>query len=110
FASSMAEPAPSVQTLLRTLPKARLVDLGRQFGVAIARPNGVPKGESVARLVGSQQLVFKELVEWMRGDELRLACRGGGSAGPLAERAVGGAAARARRGVGAARLHLRPCP
>jgi SNF2-related domain/Helicase conserved C-terminal domain len=71
----MAEAAPNVQTLLITLPKARLVDLGRQFGVAIAKPNGVPKEESVARLVGSRQLVFRDLVEWMRCDELRLACR-----------------------------------
>lgn len=71
----MPEASPNVDTLLRILPKARLVDLGRQFGVAIAKPNGVPKEESVARLLGSGQLVFQELVEWMRCDELRQACR-----------------------------------
>jgi hypothetical protein len=71
----MAEAAPNVQALLHILPKARLLDLGRQFGVAIAKPNGVPKEESVARLIGSRQLVFRELVECMRCDELRLACR-----------------------------------
>ncbi len=71
----MAEAAPSVRELLHILPKPRLVELGRQFGVAIAKPNGVPKDESVARLIGSRQLVFRDLVEWMRCDELRLACR-----------------------------------
>jgi hypothetical protein len=71
----MPEASPNVDTLLRILPKARLVDLGRQFGVAIAKPNGVPKEESIARLLGSGQLVFRELVEWMRCDELRQACR-----------------------------------
>jgi hypothetical protein len=67
--------APSVRALLSTLPKPRLVDLGRQFGVAIAKPNGVPITESVERLVDSRQLVFAELLEWMRRDELRRACK-----------------------------------
>ena len=42
LALDMPEVSPNVDTLLRLLPKARLVDLGRQFGVAIAKPNGVP--------------------------------------------------------------------
>lgn len=67
--------APSVHALLSTLPKPRLVDLGRQFGVAIAKPNGVPIAESVERLVESKQLVFAELLEWMSRDELRRACK-----------------------------------
>ncbi|MEY4551429.1 MAG: hypothetical protein RL685_7624, partial [Pseudomonadota bacterium] len=71
----MALAAPSVAALLSTLPKPRLVDLGRQFGVAIAKPNGVPITESVDRLVESGQLVFRELLEWMRRDELRKACK-----------------------------------
>ncbi len=71
----MAQLAPSVEALLSTLPKPRLVDLGRQFGVAIAKPNGVPITESVDRLVESGQLVFRELLEWMRRDELRRACK-----------------------------------
>lgn len=75
LALDMPEVSPNVDTLLRLLPKPRLVDLGRQFGVAIAKPNGVPKEESVARVRGSGQLVFRELVEWMRCDELRQACR-----------------------------------
>lgn len=72
---NLASPAPSVAALLSTLPKPRLVDLGRQFGVAIAKPNGVPITESVERLVQSGQLVFRELLEWMRRDELRKACK-----------------------------------
>lgn len=71
----MSHAVPSVAALLSTLPKARLVDLGKQFGVAIAKPNGVPITESVERLVESKQLVFAELLEWMRRDELRNACK-----------------------------------
>jgi hypothetical protein len=72
---TVSHAAPSVEALLSTLPKARLVDLGKQFGVAIAKPNGVPITESVERLVESKQLVFTELLEWMRRDELRKACK-----------------------------------
>src|SRR3954471_17584257 len=71
----LSQPAPSGADLLSTLPKPRLVDLGRQFGVAIAKPNGVPITESVERLVESGQLVFRVLLEWMRRDELRKACK-----------------------------------
>src|SRR5688572_28813587 len=69
----VSQPAPSVASILSTLTKPRLVDLGRQFGVAIAKPNGVPITESVDHLVASKQLVFSELLEWMRRDELRKA-------------------------------------
>lgn len=73
--NSWLKSTPSVATILSTLPKPRLVDLGRQFGVALAKPNGVPVTESVDRLVESGQLVFRELLEWMRRDELRRACK-----------------------------------
>ena len=60
----MTSAAPTVEKLLSTLPKPRLVELGRQFGVAVAKPNGVPKNESVTRLVQSGQLVFRDLLRY----------------------------------------------
>lgn len=77
----MVQLAPSVRNLLSTLPKRRLVDLGRQFGVAIAKPNGVPITENVERLTDSGQLVFRDLLEWMSRDELRSACKDFGLGG-----------------------------
>lgn len=76
----------SVQHLLSALPKPRLVDMGREFGVRVAKPNGVPATESVAHLVQSGQLVFRDLVEWMRCDELMQVCKSHGLKPPQRSR------------------------
>ena len=67
-------PSPSVRTLLESLPsRARLIELGRYFGVFI--PTTGTKAEICAALARSEQIRVRSLVEWMGRDELRAACQ-----------------------------------
>jgi superfamily II DNA or RNA helicase len=64
--------APSIVSVLDTLPKPRLLALGRHVGVGLDASR--TKEEHVARLHASKQLRFGALVAWMERDELRRAC------------------------------------
>ncbi len=68
--------APSTESLLQILPKARLVELGRSFGVAV--PDLAKKEEQIARLVKSDRLAFTQLLSWLGRAELRTACKSHG--------------------------------
>lgn len=67
---------PSTRTVLQVLPKARLLELGRVF--AIALPPGGSKDEHIETLVARNVLRFPELLEALGRDELKLACRSHG--------------------------------
>jgi hypothetical protein len=68
-------PATS-QSLLATLPKARLIDLGRDYGVAL--DPGQAKEAQVEILVGSGRIQFRDLLGRLGRDELKAACRAHG--------------------------------
>lgn len=74
---------PSVASVLETLPKARLIELGRQFGVGLSET--AAKEAQIAALQSSGQVRLQQLVEWMGRDELRRACERHGM--PTKERA-----------------------
>jgi hypothetical protein len=63
----------STESLLSTLTRARLLAIGREFGVAV--PSSLTKEEQVERLKASKQVRFGQLIGWMGRDELRAACR-----------------------------------
>ena len=62
--------------MLSGLTKARLVDLGREFGVATSPRRR--KGEQVEALVGSGQVRFRPLLKVLLRDELKATCRAHG--------------------------------
>ena len=63
---------PTVDSVLETLPRPRLVELGRSFGVGIEE--SATREHHVATLTASGQLRLAQLVTWMGRDELRRAC------------------------------------
>ncbi len=63
----------SLESVLEVLPKARLVELGRHFGVGIE--GNSTKEAQLARLAASHQVRLQQLVSWMGRDELRRACQ-----------------------------------
>lgn len=63
---------PTVDSVLETLPRPRLVELGRSFGVGIEE--SATREHHVATLKASGQLRLAQLVTWMGRDELRRAC------------------------------------
>jgi hypothetical protein len=72
----MTAKAPQVQSILETLTKARLAELARSLGVALA--SQAPREAQVAVLGSSDQLRLRSVVEWMGRDELRRACEAHG--------------------------------
>jgi hypothetical protein len=62
---------PSTRSVLDARPKARLVALGREFGVAV--PPSATKARQVATLLSSQQLRFRDVLRALHRDELRAA-------------------------------------
>lgn len=73
----MSFPAPSVRTLLDSLPsRGRLIELARYFGVFV--PQKGTKAELAAALARSEQVRMRSVVEWMGRDELRAACQAHG--------------------------------
>ncbi len=72
----MTREAPSTRTVLDALSKARLVALGREFGVVVP-PEGT-KQEQVRVLAESNRLRFQQLLSWMGREELRSACKAHG--------------------------------
>ena len=68
--------SPTTESLLAVLPKPRIVELGRTFGVAVLESE--KKEEQIARLLGANRLAFPTLLQWMGRDELRRACKSHG--------------------------------
>ncbi len=66
-------PAPSTRTVLQTLPKTRLLELGRTFAVAVP-PNATKEAQAEA-LAASGAVRFRELLGSLGRDELKAACR-----------------------------------
>ena len=62
----------TLESVLGTLPKGRLVELGRHFAVGL--DDAGTKESHLASLKGSDQLRLHQLVSWMGRDELRRAC------------------------------------
>ena len=65
-------PTPTVDSVLETLPRQRLVELGRTFGVGIEESSS--KEQHLQTLRDSGQLRLTQVVSWMHRDELRRAC------------------------------------
>jgi len=66
----------SSRSVLAALPKARLVDLGRSFGVALA--TSTTKEQQVEALLGTGLVRFRELLQQLGREELRVVCRAHG--------------------------------
>ncbi len=69
-------PAPSTRTVLQTLPKTRLLELGRISAVAVP-PNATKEAQAEA-LALSGSVRFRELLGSLGRDELKAACRSHG--------------------------------
>jgi hypothetical protein len=69
-------PTLTTESLLAVLPKPRIVELGRTFGVPVLQDQ--KKEEQIARLKDSNLLSFPQLLQWMGRDELRRACKSHG--------------------------------
>ncbi len=67
---------PAVHSVLQVLPKGRLVDLGREFAVAVAAD--ATKDAQIERLVEAGRIPFADLLRVLSRDELRAACRAHG--------------------------------
>ncbi len=86
---------PTPVSVLTVLPKARLLELGRELAVAL--PTSATKEQQVERLVKAAELALPALARVLTRDELRLACRAHGlddsgrSRTELASRLLGGA-------------------
>lgn len=76
----------TLRSVLETLPKARLVELGRYFGVGID-VRGTREAH-IGTLDESRQLRLREVAGWMGRDELRRACERHGLAAKERSRAV----------------------
>jgi len=63
---------PTVATVLDTLQKTRLVELGRYLGVGLDEQ--ATREAQTATLQGSRSVRLNQLVTWMGRDELRRAC------------------------------------
>jgi hypothetical protein len=66
-------PAPSTRSVLETLSKTRLLELGRTFAIAI--PVNATKEVQIDALAGPSTLSFRELLASLSRDELKIACR-----------------------------------
>jgi hypothetical protein len=66
-------PAPSTRTVLQTLAKARLLELGRLFAIAVP-PNATKEAQAEA-LAAPGTVRFRELLGSLGRDELKAACR-----------------------------------
>lgn len=62
----------TLESVLDTLPKGRLEELGRHFGVGLSSTG--TRESHVAGLRSSAQIRLQQLVSWMGRDELRRAC------------------------------------
>jgi hypothetical protein len=63
----------TLRTVLESLPsRARLIELARHFGLAVAQKG--TKAELVSALARSEQVRVRGVVEWMGRDELRAVC------------------------------------
>jgi len=67
---------PSAHSVLATLPKARLLELGRDFGVRV--PDRATRDEQVRTLLNSAPVRFADLLRILGRDDLRAACRAHG--------------------------------
>ncbi|MGE3752771.1 MAG: DISARM system SNF2-like helicase DrmD [Planctomycetota bacterium] len=67
---------PSAASLLAILTKARLVDLGREYGLSVR--SDVTKDEQIRHLTGDDGLTIDQALRWMGREELRAACRAHG--------------------------------
>jgi hypothetical protein len=65
--------AATTTSILQTLSKARLIELGRAFSAAV--PASGSKDEQVVALVQSGTVRFRELLSALGRDELKAACR-----------------------------------
>jgi len=65
--------APSARSILETLSKTRLLELGRAFGIAV--PLNATKDLQIEALVAPGTLAFRELLAALSRDELKVACR-----------------------------------
>lgn len=65
----------SSRSVLAALPKARLAELGRSFGVALP---SATKEQQVDALLGTGLVRFRELLQQLGRDELRVVCRAHG--------------------------------
>ena len=65
----------SSRSVLAALPKARLADLGRSFGVALATGT---KEQQVDALLGTGLVRFRDLLQQLGREELRVVCRAHG--------------------------------
>jgi hypothetical protein len=64
---------PSARSILEALSKARLLELGRAFGIAV--PLNATKDLQIEALVAPGTLPFRELLASLSRDELKVACR-----------------------------------
>lgn len=67
---------PTSHSVLGVLPKARLVDLGRDYSVAV--PADTTKEQQIALLVEAGKVRFRDLLAHLGRDELKAACRAHG--------------------------------
>ncbi|MGE0871406.1 MAG: hypothetical protein AB7P03_22790 [Kofleriaceae bacterium] len=65
--------APTTRSVLGTLSKTRLLELGRTFAIAV--PVNATKELQVDALVGAGTLNFRDLLASLSRDELKVACR-----------------------------------
>ncbi|MGF1467082.1 MAG: DISARM system SNF2-like helicase DrmD [Sandaracinaceae bacterium] len=65
--------APSTKTVLRTLSKTRLVEVGRSVGVAV--PPDATKDLQVETLLSTGLVRFRDLLQELGRDELKAVCR-----------------------------------
>jgi len=70
--TNVPSPPPTVSSVLDTLPKTRLVELGRYLGVGLDEQ--ATREAQTATLQGSRSVRLNQLVTWMGRDELRRAC------------------------------------
>ena len=62
----------TLRTVLQSLPKDRLVQVGQHFNVGV--PEHATRDAQVALLERSRQLRLQKLLEWLGRDELRRLC------------------------------------
>ncbi|MFL6263685.1 MAG: DISARM system SNF2-like helicase DrmD [Thermoanaerobaculia bacterium] len=72
----MSQIQPSLRSVLDALTKARLVAIGRDFGVSV--PSSATKESQLERLLDSKQVSFPELLRSLGRDELKEICRAHG--------------------------------
>jgi hypothetical protein len=67
---------PSTRSVLQTLSKARLLELGQAFSIAL--PGGVTREQQADLLARAGRIRFRDLLGSLGRDELRAACRAHG--------------------------------